>query len=189
MFDGFKRLREKDIANDGRKLLSLERFCDCLRQIMEMRFTEEVPMRPANFPDCLWAGADAGWLRWRRVCAALVFAAAFACLAQDGRPAVAVAGQTNPASQASGSASNDAKPQADSPNDSGLQKGAPAESERKRQISDESTRLLAMAIALKAEVDKTSKDTLSLNVIRKADEIERLAKTVKEKMKQGSGPG
>jgi hypothetical protein len=45
-----------------------------------------------------------------------------------------------------------------------------------------------MAIALKAEVDKTTKDTLSLGVIRKADEIEKLAKTVREKMKQGAGP-
>ena len=41
-----------------------------------------------------------------------------------------------------------------------------------------------MALALKAEVDKTTKDTLSLNVIKKADEIEKLAKSVKEKMKQ-----
>jgi hypothetical protein len=32
-------------------------------------------------------------------------------------------------------------------------------------------------------VDKTNKDMLSLNVIRKADEIEKLAHSVKEKMK------
>ncbi len=82
-----------------------------------------------------------------------------------------------------------AKAQADSPKDLRQQKDAQADSERKKQISDESTRLLAMAIALKVEVDKTTKDTLSLNVIRKADEIEKLAKTVKDRMKQGSGPG
>jgi len=46
-----------------------------------------------------------------------------------------------------------------------------------------------MAVELKAAVDKTNKDTLSLNVIRKADAIERLAKTVREKTKQGAGPG
>jgi len=46
-----------------------------------------------------------------------------------------------------------------------------------------------MAIVLKAEVDKTTKDTLSLNVIRKADEIEKLAHSVKEKMKVAVGPG
>jgi hypothetical protein len=55
--------------------------------------------------------------------------------------------------------------------------------ERKRQISDDSARLLKLATDLKAEVDKTSKDTLSLGVIRKADEIERLAHAVREKMK------
>jgi hypothetical protein len=55
--------------------------------------------------------------------------------------------------------------------------------ERKRQIADDSARLLKLANDLKSEVDKTSKDTLSLGVIRKADEIERLAHNVKEKMK------
>jgi hypothetical protein len=55
--------------------------------------------------------------------------------------------------------------------------------ERKRQITDDSARLLKLASDLKAEVDKTSKDTLSLGVIRKADEIEKLAHNVKEKMK------
>jgi hypothetical protein len=55
--------------------------------------------------------------------------------------------------------------------------------ERKRQIADDSARLLKLAGDLKAEVDKTSKDTLSLGVIRKAEEIEKLAHSVKEKMK------
>jgi hypothetical protein len=60
---------------------------------------------------------------------------------------------------------------------------AAANAERKKQIADDTTRLLKMAADLKEEVEKTSKDTLSLNVIRKADEIERLAHSVKEKMK------
>jgi len=55
--------------------------------------------------------------------------------------------------------------------------------ERKKQLSDDTAKLLTLAMALKAEVDKTNKDTLSLNVIRKADEIEKLARNVKEKMK------
>jgi hypothetical protein len=58
-----------------------------------------------------------------------------------------------------------------------------ANAERKRQLNEDSARLLKMAADLKIEVDKTSKDTLSLAVIRKADEIERLARSVKEKMK------
>jgi hypothetical protein len=59
--------------------------------------------------------------------------------------------------------------------------------ERKKQIADDSALLLKLATALKAEVDKTNKDTLSLDVIRKADEIERLAHSVKEKMKLSAG--
>jgi hypothetical protein len=66
---------------------------------------------------------------------------------------------------------------------------AAANAERKKQIADDSTKLLKLATDLKAEVDKTTKDTLSLNVIRKADEIERLAHNVKEKMKLTVGPG
>ena len=58
-----------------------------------------------------------------------------------------------------------------------------ANTERQRQIADDTSKLLELATQLKAEVDKTSKDTLSLNVIRKAESIERLAKGVKEKMK------
>ena len=59
----------------------------------------------------------------------------------------------------------------------------PANAERKKQIADDSAQLLKLATELKAEVDKTTKDTLSLNVIRKADEIEKLAHSVKEKLK------
>jgi len=55
--------------------------------------------------------------------------------------------------------------------------------ERQKQIADDSARLLKLAVDLKTEVDKTTKDTLSISVIRKADAIERLAHDVKEKMK------
>lgn len=58
-----------------------------------------------------------------------------------------------------------------------------ANTERKKQIAEDSALLLKLATELKTEVDKTNKDTLSLNVIRKADAIERLAHLVKEKMK------
>lgn len=58
-----------------------------------------------------------------------------------------------------------------------------ANSERIRQIANDSARLLQLANELKIEVDKTDKDTLSLAVIRKAEEIELLAHDVKAKMK------
>jgi hypothetical protein len=64
-----------------------------------------------------------------------------------------------------------------------------ANAERKKQIADDTANLLKLANDLKTEVDKTSKDTLSLSVIRKAEEIERLAHAVKEKMKLTVGGG
>ena len=64
-----------------------------------------------------------------------------------------------------------------------------ANAERKKQIADDSEKLLKLATDLKTEVDKTSKDTLSIGVIRKADAIEKLAHDVKEKMKLNVGPG
>jgi hypothetical protein len=63
----------------------------------------------------------------------------------------------------------------------------PANAQRKKELSDDSAELLTLAVALKAEVDKTNKDTLSLNVIRKAEEIEKLAHSVKEKMRASAG--
>lgn len=54
---------------------------------------------------------------------------------------------------------------------------------RKKQIADDSSKLITLAIALKAELDNNSNDTLSANEMRKVAEIERLARDVKEKMK------
>ena len=62
-----------------------------------------------------------------------------------------------------------------------------ANAARKKQIAADSASLLKLATDLKVEVDKTNKDTLSLNVIRKADEIEKLAHNIKEKMKLSMG--
>ena len=55
---------------------------------------------------------------------------------------------------------------------------------RRKQMNDQSADLLNLAMALKAEVDKTNKDMLSLGVIRKADEIEHLARTMRQNLKQ-----
>ena len=59
--------------------------------------------------------------------------------------------------------------------------------QRKKDLTDESATLLTLAMALKAEVDKTNKDTLSINVIRKADQIEKLARNVKEQIRKTAG--
>jgi hypothetical protein len=56
---------------------------------------------------------------------------------------------------------------------------------RQKQIVDDTQHLLDLAKQLKDAVDKSSKDQLSLSVVNTATEIEKLAKTVKEKMRDG----
>jgi hypothetical protein len=55
--------------------------------------------------------------------------------------------------------------------------------ERQKKLQEDTAKLLSLANELKADVDKSTKDTLSMDVVRKADEIEKLAHSVKEKMK------
>lgn len=54
---------------------------------------------------------------------------------------------------------------------------------RQQEIKKDTDALLALATELKQYVDKTNENTLSLDVIKKAEQIEKLAKTVREKMK------
>ena len=54
---------------------------------------------------------------------------------------------------------------------------------RQDQIKHDTDELLKLATELKEQVDKTNEHMLSLDVIRKAEQIEKLAKSVKEKMK------
>ena len=56
-------------------------------------------------------------------------------------------------------------------------------SERQRRLIDDTNKLLSLATELKTDVDKTDKNTLSVDVIKKADEIEKLARSVKDRMK------
>ena len=55
--------------------------------------------------------------------------------------------------------------------------------DRQRQLVSDTQKLLALATELKTDVDKSNKDMLSIEVIKKAEEIEKLAHSVKEKMK------
>jgi FtsZ-binding cell division protein ZapB len=59
--------------------------------------------------------------------------------------------------------------------------------ERKNQLAVDTAKLLQLANELKAEMDKSSKDTLSVNVIKKADQVEKLAHKVREEMKANLG--
>ncbi len=55
--------------------------------------------------------------------------------------------------------------------------------ERQAAIKRDTDKLLALATELKDSVDKSNEHVLSLDVVRKAEEIEKLARHVKEKMK------
>ena len=55
--------------------------------------------------------------------------------------------------------------------------------DRQKRLVADTDKLLVLATDLKAQVDKSNKDTLSVGVIKKAEEIEKLARSVKERMK------
>jgi len=57
--------------------------------------------------------------------------------------------------------------------------------QRQQQIVDDTAKLVQLAQQLKDEVEKSSKNALSVSVVKKADEIEKLAKAVKDKMREG----
>jgi hypothetical protein len=58
-----------------------------------------------------------------------------------------------------------------------------ANEERQAQLRRDSDRLFKLATELKDSVEKSNQNTLSVEVIKKAEEIEKLAHSVKEKMK------
>jgi hypothetical protein len=55
--------------------------------------------------------------------------------------------------------------------------------DRYQSLKRDSEKLLEMATELKQYVDKSGENVMSLDVIRKCDEIEKLSKSVRSKMK------
>lgn len=58
-----------------------------------------------------------------------------------------------------------------------------ANQERQAALKRDTDKLLKLATELKEYVDKTNENVLSFDVVKKAEEIEKLAHSVKEKMK------
>jgi hypothetical protein len=122
--------------------------------------------------------------RWSCIAAALLAMAALPAWGQSGQPPrfgnrnffQALAARTPDPLDALQTEVESAPP--------GQPRNAEAINEARRQLlTAESARLLELAADLRLEIQKTDKDTLSVNAIRKAKEIEKLAKDVKEKMK------
>lgn len=64
---------------------------------------------------------------------------------------------------------------------------AAARNERDKQIIEDSAKLLKLANELKTEADSTTLDTLSVGIIRKADEVGKLARSIRKNF-EGVGP-
>jgi len=58
-----------------------------------------------------------------------------------------------------------------------------ANEQRQAELKRDTERLLKLSTELKEYVDKTNEHVLSLEVLKKAEEIEKLAHSVKTKMK------
>ena len=58
-----------------------------------------------------------------------------------------------------------------------------AAKERVAALKNDTDKLLKLSIELKNSVDKSDENVLSVDVIRKADQIEKLARSVKDRMK------
>jgi hypothetical protein len=84
-----------------------------------------------------------------------------------------------PAAPVPPSVQTDAKKAADTPAPPAT---PPVTTPRQAQIIADTQKLVKLSEELKAEVAKSSKDTLSLTVIKKAEEVEKLAKTLKEEL-------
>ena len=63
-----------------------------------------------------------------------------------------------------------------------------ANKKRQQDIREDTEKLFQLSSELKAAVDKSNEHMLSLDVVRKAEEVEKLAKKVKDKMKEAIGP-
>lgn len=60
---------------------------------------------------------------------------------------------------------------------------------REAKIEADTKRLFQLSAELRAEVAKTYKESLSMNVLRKAEEIEKLARSLKTLMNQEAAAG
>ena len=61
--------------------------------------------------------------------------------------------------------------------------------QRQQKLKEDADKLLKLATELKQYVDKTNDQILSVDVLKKTDEIEKLARSVRDKMKAGSYDG
>jgi hypothetical protein len=127
-------------------------------------------------------------LRWGAgVCAALLLAGSWVVATGAGLPTISAA-QMQQQPQPPSMQVPPAFGQPPEPNDpmqrQRLEKMEKARNaDRQKHLVQDTDKLLALAKELKEEVAKSNEDTLSVNVVKKAGEIEKLAKSVKDRMR------
>jgi hypothetical protein len=145
-------------------------------------------MRSIESGQCAGAGGLGGWLRRHRQLCALACCTAVAVAAVFGLVRGHAQSQQAPAPAATEKTTSAAVPAAAPAAPAATpaigRQPAPAAGEapeeaRKQEITNECADLLKMAEDLKVEVDKSTKDTLSVSVVRKAGAIELLAHQVR----------
>lgn len=79
----------------------------------------------------------------------------------------------------------------DNPDEAKIQRDMAKErnKERQKELKEDTDKLLKLATELKEYVDKTNENILSVDVLKKTDEIDKLAKSVRDKMKAGGYDG
>jgi hypothetical protein len=93
---------------------------------------------------------------------------------------------TTPAEPQSQAAPNNNEPNKDAKRDlkTELPSSATPQEMRQAQIEADTKKLYQLSAELRAEVAKTYKESLSLTVLKKAQEVEKLAKSLKAEMNQ-----
>ncbi len=93
--------------------------------------------------------------------------------------------QGSPAQPPAAQAPATAEVKADTPAAAKADTAKPAtpQTPEQKQLADDTAKLLVLANELKSELDKSNKDTLSVSVIKKAQQVEKLAHKVRDEMK------
>ena len=122
---------------------------------------------------------------WPLFLSVLALIAAIPALTQE---AASPPPQSSSATASEGTQKQDQSPkpeqtQEQKPSATGDSKPMTPEEARQAQLVADTNKLYQLAQELQAEVAKSNKNTLSLAVVKKAAEVEKLAKSLKERMK------
>ena len=123
------------------------------------------------------------WMRSALVGALVLGTAGVGARTQMGGGHSAIGTQSPGASQTTDPLHPKSQDEGSLPNEITVKQTKARNDERQRRLVADTDRLLVLATSLHEDVSKTTKDVMSLDVIKRAEEIEKLAKGVKDRMK------